>query len=508
MNGAVDDSAEPGPPEAPPEAATRTMSVRSFLGETVIYGLGTVGDKLIGLLLIPIATSILGPEGYGILSLFITTSYIALILCSMGIPHAFARFYIESTSPQTRAQILDTAFWLSTFGSIVGGTLVLAGGRPLSQWLFDTPQFGPLLLVGATTYLSVLEMLGSFRIQADGRPKVFVWIRLASALGKRSLSLGLILAGYGAWGWLIGELLGLLITVVLMIPSAFRDVRFDVRRFWIWEMTPYGFFLVPGLLFHALMIGSDKYMLRAMTENPFYQVGCYSVGERISSCMQLVVLAFLTGWRRFAFTNISSVEGRKMLSGGVSMYLLLAGYGALGLILLGDDLMRMVIDPAFAEGITVIPALTLGCLLTGAADMFAVGLHQSKQTLKLSWLTALGAIVNVGLNYLWVPKYGIAGAAYATLICQIFRTWIMWRYSQGEYPIPLDYRRLSWITLWLVGTYVVGRSIDLAATGLGAAAVQAALLAAFPILAWFGGLLSAGERQSVLAYARRLTRRG
>ena len=147
----------------------RTMSVRSFLSETVIYGLGTVGDKLIGLLLIPVATSILGPEGYGILSLFITTAYIALILCSMGIPHAFARFYIESNSPTTRATILDTAFWLSTAGSIVGSGLLLAGGRPLSRWLFDAPELGPLFLLGATTWLSVLEMLGSFRIQADGQ---------------------------------------------------------------------------------------------------------------------------------------------------------------------------------------------------------------------------------------------------------------------------------------------------------------------------------------------------
>ena len=66
------------------EDTRQTVSIRSLLSDTVIYGLGDVADRAAGFLLLPIITLLLDPADYGICGLFGTASYILFLFFSMG----------------------------------------------------------------------------------------------------------------------------------------------------------------------------------------------------------------------------------------------------------------------------------------------------------------------------------------------------------------------------------------------------------------------------------------
>src|SRR5690606_13490209 len=113
------------------------------------------------------------------------------------------------------------------------------------------------------------------------------------------------------WGWIVGELLGLCITLVLMLYVGLHGIRWTYDRPAAREMIPYSASLVPAAVSHWVMTSCDSYMLKLLSS--LSAVGYYGVGQRISSIMQLINTAFNLGWRRFAFKNIHHEDGPRLL---------------------------------------------------------------------------------------------------------------------------------------------------------------------------------------------------
>ena len=57
-------------------------------------------------------------------------------------------------------------------------------------------------------------------------------------------------------------------------------------------------------------------------------------------------------------------------------------------------------------------------------------------------MTGFGAAVNIGLNVLLIPRYGMVGAAIATLVAYVALLLGMTLYSQRVYPVPYQWRRV------------------------------------------------------------------
>lgn len=478
------------------EAETETgktsepVSLRRFLSDTVIYGLVDVSDKAIGFVLLPVTTALLSREDYGILAIFGTSSGVLFLLYSLGMLNGFFRFYTATEDPAEQRRIFNTTLWTVTISSLFwsAGMLILAS--QLDRWLFDGGGSGYVWMLGVVTFFQFLESFGAARLQADGRPWMFVFVSVSRTIFMRGIGLLLILAGHGAWGWIIGELLGLVVTFFLMIFNGLRGVAFTFDKPAAKEMLPYSVSLVPAALSHWVMTSCDIYLIKLLSGLP--AVGLYGVGHRISSIMQLINTAFLLGWRRFAYKNIHHPDGPRLLARGVTLFSLAGGYGALGLSLLGDDLTYWVVDAKFHPGIVVIVPLTWSTFAWGLSDIASIGLHKAKRTLLLSWLNVLAAVLNIGFNILLIPSFGIMGAAVGTLAAQWIKTILVWTCSQRAFPIPFEYRRLMIAGTIFVGTCVLGEYLGqfclthwTGSTGwIVAGTSQVLLLVLTPCLLW------------------------
>ena len=513
--------------EAPAaEAADRRtpVSIKGFLSDTVLYGLVDVSDKAIGFAVLPITTLLLSTADYGTLSLYGTTATIAFMVVSLCMNNAFFRFYTEYHDDARRRQALDTAFWVMAVWAVLlaAVALPLAGranavlfGPDVVVRLSEQPWIGWLArwlpidgvtlftLVLAVSAGRVLVALADSRLQADGRARTYVRIHLFALLFIRGLALLLLVYGGGLMGWILGEALGVLVLTVLACWVGLRGLGTRVTRPMLRELLPYGISVLPVGLSHWVMTGADRFVIDYLLPDGRDQVGLYSVGERVASIMFLVNYAFALGWRRFAFSNMHLADGPARLAGGVTLYYALAAYGALGLCLLGDDLAYWVIDEKFLPGMVVIVPLTLAAFFWGLGEICSIGLHKTKKTGWLGSLNTVAAVANVAINFWLIPRFGILGAASATLACQVGKFLILGVRGQQVFPIPWQWGRLTAVSGIFLLAYFAARLLDLFGP-LTEAVGQSAVLAAVPVVLWSSPFLTADDRRQAVALVGRL----
>lgn len=500
------------PPASEERVVEKPVSLRRFLTDTVVYGLVDVTDKAIGFVLLPLTTYALTRDDYGILSIFGNSSGVLFLFYSVGMLNGFYRFYTATDRPNEQHSIFNTAVWTIAVSSLLWSVGMFLLAAQLDRWLFRGDGTGYIWMLGVNTFLQCLESLGGARLQADGRPWIFFMVSTTRTLFTRGIGLTLILQGYGAWGWIIGELLGLCVTFILMLFNGLRGIAptYDTRA--AREMVPYSASLVPAAMSHWIMTSSDTYLIKFL--GALSDVGLYGVGQRISSIMQLINTAFILGWRRFAFKNIHHEEGPRLLARGVTLFSLAGGYGALALALLGDDLTYWVIDPKFHAGMVVIAPLTFATVTWGWSDIASIGLHKAKRTMVLSWVNIMAAILNIELDLVLIPIYGIAGAAVATLAAQVTKTVLIWYCSQKAFPIPFEYRRLFTAGTIFLGVFFAGDYVGSwmiaqwpgHAGWLRAGCSQVVLLLAAPVLLGCFGFFRAEELELIRNVATRWRR--
>ena len=480
------------PPSSPPTAAA---TIGNLISESAIYGLAKILDPVIGFALLSVITAILTPSDYGRIRLFTHTSAIVFTLGSLGIHQSFLRFFTAAPDESTRRSIAGTAITLSIFYWVVLLPVGLVLARPIATTWFDSAQPAWVYLLLALALVETLDALGCNLLQASGRAWSFLFATVLNTILVRTFAVGLILGGSGAWGWVTGETIGRMIAAAMILMIAMRGVRLRTNRTDAAELSWYGLMLVPAMLSFYIMSITDTFLMRYLIPDYLPALGYYGVGERIATIMHMGNMAIILGWQRFAFGNMHRDDGGDVIGYGLFLYCVAAGFVALGLTLLGDDLMHWVIDESFAAGLTVILPLTGAALAGGLANMCDVGLHRQKKPHIISGVTTAAAVTNIALNFYTIPRYGFVGAAYATFIAQVFRLVAIFVVSQNVFRIPIPRRTMA-VAGYYATLFVIGKTLDPLGWILSGA-LQALLVAAAPIGLWLLPIWTGDERGEV-----------
>ncbi|MCJ7750639.1 MAG: polysaccharide biosynthesis C-terminal domain-containing protein, partial [Armatimonadetes bacterium] len=119
-------------------------------------------------------------------------------------------------------------------------------------------------------------------------------------------------------------------------------------------------------------------------------------------------------------------------------------------------------------------------------QFFETGVHLMKRTVYRAIALVSAAAANVLLNLVLIPRYGMMGAAFATLLSFAILAALAYVFGQRLYRIPYEFGRAAKIALAASALYWVGTliTIDSVATS---AAVRLGLVASYPVLLWFLG---------------------
>jgi O-antigen/teichoic acid export membrane protein len=262
-------------------------------------------------------------------------------------------------------------------------------------------------------------------------------------------------------------------------------------------MNRFGMPLVPSQLALWALAFSDRFFIAKFKGQT--DVGHYSVGVRIASASLLLLAAFRLAWPAFAY-SIEDEDEAKRTYGYVLTYLLFVScWLAVILGLLAPWLVRVLTGrPEFYAGARVVPVLAFSVAALGGYTVVAIGLGRARKT-QFNWVvTGAAAVIDVALNLVLVPKFGIIGAAISGAAAYTSMFVFMSLYSVRVYPIPYQWRRVALLAATAVGLVAIGKALHVPLAG------AMLLAAAYPLILLPLGFYLPAERRRLLAVGRRL----
>jgi len=477
----------------------------SWLKHFFVYGLGVILMNVLPALMIPIYTHRVTPAIYGVLELLNRSQEIILLIISFGLRSALLTFYqMGKDNPQQQQRIYSTALqFLGTFG-LVSISLLMLGSTLWSRLLFGTQEYvAAVVLILAGTYFEMIFQMAVLYLQSELRSVLYVTLFTTRLL--LAVALNLLFVYWWRWG-LMGILWATLIHTALYaigtLIYVFRCTRFASDRKLLMEMLHFGAPLMISAFSGFLLNNGDRYFLNVYCSRA--DVGIYGLGYKIGMLsMTLVLMPFGKIWSVTMVDISKRADGPREL-GKIATYLLAASaFSTLGFSLLGPYLIRFFSERSYWDAYRVIPIVGASYVLYSWTTIMDASFYLKKRTVyKIHSITFAGLAI-VLLYWLFIPRFGMMGAAWATLGGFAIFAVLTAFFAQRVYTIHYELGRIAVLFLLGVAFYELGKLVAIEPLALGIA-LRSIVTLGYPLTLWIGGFLNAEERKAIGEHWRSL----
>jgi O-antigen/teichoic acid export membrane protein len=395
---------------------------RVFKGAS-IYGLGEVLVKASGFFLIPIYTRVLTPADFGIVGYLQVFLQIATVIVAFGAHGAQTRYYYENSADvEMMGRFAFTINLVPVAFAVLIGLPVAILGSTLG-WTLGAAQipFSPYVVL--TLWTVVLQVLANNAVawyRARQQFAAAMVLQVTRFLSITGFTLLLILGfDLGALGRIGGLAAGMTLFVVLSFAGYTRHFVWrpsrDALRYAVAFGAPIVIHLLAGQVHNAI----DRIILESYVS--LDQLGIYTLAFTIGHTLNMFIIAFNQAYQPSYFQLMSSDREDKQqqvvktFKAWLALMTVIATVG----ILLGGPFLRVFAGPRFAETVQVFPWMILAVFMGGFYFFFSAPIFYRKKTKYLPAITGASAVVNIGLNLVLIPIWGILGAAVATVASHI-----------------------------------------------------------------------------------------
>jgi O-antigen/teichoic acid export membrane protein len=494
---------------------------RLLLKDSVIYGTGRALQKLLMALLLPLYTAFLTPADYGILGMVVTVTTFLDVFVTLGFDVAFSRFYFDDTSPEGRRKVITNVFYVSTvYPAILIGTCGVLMPRLAPLLLGEEYAAGDwryFAVALATLFFTNLNDLPFALFRLEHKPWRFTAYVFARIAVQIPLSIVFVAVfNWGAMGVLVANLVTASSLQFSLLPTyAGKLNRLPDPK----VLRPMLAFAVPalftGISFYWLKL-SDRFFLLHYQGKA--EVGLYTVANALAQPLYIVLMAFRMAWPQWHYSRLGDRERHKQLVARSSTYFLALNGFVLVLLGLGLPLItHVLLNERFWSVAPVTFLLAVSISIYGVYFIFWVGANVAKKNTMIPVFFAISSAANIGLNFLFVPTYGMWAAAWATVAGYGILAGTIYFYSRRYYPIPYEWPRLlkllaaTVLSLATVGAVmqVTGLSTSMPLPGLvWRTATTLPALLVFPLVLFATGFFTPGERARLFGPFRRLRKGG
>ncbi len=411
--------------------------------DSLIYGLGNMASRFIGLLLLPIYTRVFSPADYGIMDVIATMTTLASIVLAAGSGSALNFYFFKYSDPIERRKTLST-----TSVYLLGINVLVAVGvwfmaEHISLLAFGRSVYAKYLRVAilSVPFASFIGLsLNIIRLQR--RPWAYISFTISQLLLTTLLNIYLVV-------YLRVGIIGVFWTN-LIVASFFSIVSIVMNRSFLKitalsysrmvEILRYGLPLVIGGLSMWSINSVDRFFL--VTYSTLDQVGLYSVGLRLASAVGFITWAFRLANAPFQFEMSSSEDAPTIYSLTLTYFVLIVSFLCVPLALFAKPVLRLLTTATYQEAYVVVGLAAYSAAAYGMYQIIGVGLLVMKKTFLSGVAIGIGAIANVIFLYFLVPPFGMVGAALAVLLTHLTVLILLFVLAQRTYPVPYNLKRV------------------------------------------------------------------
>jgi O-antigen/teichoic acid export membrane protein len=326
-------------------------------------------------------------------------------------------------------------------------------------------------MIGIFTLIAFLipirALLGLFTqfLRVEQRTKLLNSFNVAFRYVTMTLSLFLLIYFIkGLHGFIFGMILSNILGIAVLYWIISGNFNFTFTAFsphLLRECIIFGLPLVFTEFGHTLLNLGDRYLIQYYLGLEL--LGVYSAGYNLTG---YIGEAFVFAFRSSAtpiYLRIWENDGEKktniFLSDSLRYLLLILLPVGFGFTCISKEIILLLASQKYVEAYIIIPWVMAGFVIFGTRIIFDAPLYIHKKTMTILILMSLSCIINIFMNVLLIPKYGIIGAAIATLIANFIHIILLVVASFRFIVLRIDYFRILIYLLSSVAMFVIVKNI-------------------------------------------------
>ena len=435
----------------------------SLAKQTAIYGLSSIIGRFLNYLLVPLYTYKIAAEsgGYGIVTNLYAYTALLLVILTFGMETTFFRFSNkEGVNP-------DKAF--STSGLAVG-LVSLVFVILVSIFLKNKAiKFASLKLL--FIFLNIGLNLFIFLVapgMKESHPTLMGWYENSYQVGYIFI-VNLICTGLITLGF---------------IPEI-RKLRFGIDRNLLKQMLHYTWPLLLLGLAGILNQVADKICYRFIVpgEEGDVQLGIYGACVKIAMIMAMITQAFRYAYEPFVFGGKRD-SADKETQAKVMKYFIIFTLLAFLAVVMYMPILKYIIKSDYWEGLRVVPIVMMAEIFMGIYFNLSFWYKLTDETWWGAIFSAIGCVVLLAINFIFVPKYGYMACAWGGFAgygtCMVLSYFV----GQKKAPIPYELKSAFIYFAMAVALFFVQKNIHIESTIWTLVVNTGLLLVFFAFICW------------------------
>lgn len=450
--------------------------LKKLAGQTAVYGLSSIVGRLLNYLMVPLYVGVfVNTSDYGVVSELYAWIAFLMVLLTFGMETAFFKFL--SDDPENKEKIFRNSMLSIIIVNIVFLLLILFfNGVIADKLLFpNNPEY--IILLGIIVVIDATSALPLAKLRAEERAKKFVLVQLTGIGLNIGLNLILMLLVFqpNIDEPAVGIRFILMANLIASLAKPTILYKDFLKLKWIWDtqlirsMVKYSFPLALAGFAFIINETVDRILLKHLTyQNSIgelgteaaltlaeSQVGIYSASYKLAMMVTIFLQAYRYAAEPFFFAQAKNKDRNRTYVKVMNYFVGAVFLSFLGVALNLDIFKYFIPNPAYWEGLRIVPILLLANVFSGIYINQSIWYKLSGQTKFGAYIAMGGAVLTLTLNFIFIPIYGYMACAWATFIVYGGQMVVSYLLGQKHYPIPYNLRKFGLYSIVAVLIYLL-----------------------------------------------------
>ena len=433
---------------------------KTLFKQTFVYGLATVLPRMLSFLLVPLYTDpkvLSSPAEYGEVSVIFSYFVLFNVILAYGMETAFFRFFNKKENKNEVISTSAISLIVSSFGFFA---LSFFFQNQISTFIDIDVKY--INLVIWILLFDALVIIPFTWLRATQRPMRYAVIKILNVAINLGLNLFFLLAlkdlasnvaffnsiykpNFEISYIFIANLIASAATLVLMLPFYFKIKYIFNSNLWK-SMLRYAFpVLIAGVAF-SINETFDRILLKELLPPDIAdtQIGMYSACYKLALFMTLFATAYRLGIEPFFFSHANSENPQKNYAKITEFFIAFGSVILLTVVVFADVLKPYIVrSEAYWEAMWVVPIILIANFCLGIYHNLSVWYKITDKTKIGAYISIVGAIVTLVLNFLFIKEYSYKASAIATLAAYGAMMFLSYYLGKKYYPIPYNLKKIG-----------------------------------------------------------------
>ncbi len=379
---------------------------------TALFVLNVIGTRLISFLLVPLYTNAFTTLEYGTIDIIATITTILVPVITINIGEAVMRFALDEDS--NKNDITSIAVFFLCL-SLLLGTIVV----PILSFFPNITVSNKLVYVHCISQ----GIYQTFSYNLRGQEKLFQFAvgNILNVFLTAILNIFfLFILKIGISGYFYAYIISYIISAAycFFVGNVLAAVKeFHIDKTLMKNMAKYSIVLVPNSFMWWIMNSSDHVMVTSMIGMDAN--GIYAVSYKLPSILSAMSIVFNQAWSYSAIQESKSSDKEAFNNAMYDRLVRFQLMVTIFLMVIMKPFMKIYVQPSYFDAWKYTPYLLVGNFFLTMGTFLSTCYTVNKDSRGFLFSGITGAVINIMLNWIFIPKFGIHGAALATCISYI-----------------------------------------------------------------------------------------